>query len=103
MNIKSLALCLPMLAAACTTYTPPEASGLSAVRPYPTAGDVCQIIGESTRVVEYLDDRAILIGCPTHERGAISDRVRDGGELLEVVGSWQLISMPLDVVLGMTL
>ena len=74
-------------------YTPPEASGLRAVRPYPGPSDVCQVIGENALTGKYLDDSAILIGCPFHETGAISDRVSEGGEQLDQIGDWVLISI----------
>ena len=53
--LRSLAglLAPALLLAACTAtapepaYTPPEASGLVAVRPFPGPDDVCQIIGEN--------------------------------------------------------
>ncbi len=59
-----------------TDYTPPEQSGLVAVRPYPNPGDVCQVIGENDVTRDLLDDASLLIGCPKHESGAILDRCR---------------------------
>ncbi|MEP1355319.1 MAG: hypothetical protein ABJX32_04910 [Tateyamaria sp.] len=75
-------------------YTPPEDVGLIDVRPYPNAGDVCVVIGENELTQDYLDDSATLIGCPTQERGAISDRISDGGITLETIGDWVLLSVP---------
>jgi hypothetical protein len=76
-------------------YSPPEASGLVGVRPYPAEGDVCQVIGENALTVEYLDDAAILVGCPESEAGAISDREAEGAQRVDQVGSWVLLSQPL--------
>ncbi len=76
-------------------YSPPEASGLVAVRPYPMEGDVCQVIGENDLTVEYLDDAAVLIGCPETEMGAIADREAEGAQRVGQVGSWILLSQPL--------
>lgn len=80
---------------ACTplaTYTPPEESGLVGVRPYPYAGDVCMVIGESAASVDYLDHTGLLIGCPNHERGAIKDRQTEGATIVGVVDRWTLLS-----------
>ncbi|MBT8474475.1 MAG: hypothetical protein KJO78_03290 [Alphaproteobacteria bacterium] len=75
-------------------YTPPEASGLVGVRPYPGPRDVCQVIGENDLTIDYLDHTELLIGCPAHEIGAIDDRVSEGGVLQTQVGEWMLLSIP---------
>jgi hypothetical protein len=90
-----------LLLAACTatapdpTYTPPEASGLVAVRPFPGPDDVCQIIGENALTNRYLDDSATLIGCPVAEPGAIADRKAAGAIELDRIGDWLLLSVPV--------
>ncbi|MEO1536393.1 MAG: hypothetical protein AAFR73_01580 [Pseudomonadota bacterium] len=75
-------------------YTPPEASGLVGVRPYPIAADVCQVIGENDLTRDFLDDNALLVGCPRHETGAIADRQREGGVIVGQQGSWVLLNVP---------
>lgn len=80
---------------ATNAYSPPEAFGLVEVRPYPTPLDVCSVIGESETTVEYLDDAALLIGCPVSEDGAIADRRAEGAREIDVVGDWVLLSIPL--------
>ena len=75
-------------------YSPPEDSGLISVRPYPDAEDVCQVIGENELTNQYLDDSATLVGCPLHEAGAIKDLDLEGGEIVDLVGNWVLISVP---------
>jgi len=75
-------------------YSPPEDSCLRSVRPYPNTDDVCQVIGENDLTVEYLDDDALLIGCPYHETGAIGDRLAEGVQQLDQIGSWVLLSVP---------
>lgn len=77
-------------------YSPPEESGLVAVRAFPTQGDVCQVIGESDATVEYLDHTQLLIGCPTNETGAIDDRIAEGAQQLTIVGDWTLLNLPTD-------
>jgi hypothetical protein len=76
-------------------YTEPERSGLVAGRPFPSPEDVCQVIGENPLTSNLLDDSAILIGCPKHERGAIADRITDGGRVVAHAKHWTLLSMPL--------
>lgn len=97
-----LILALPLVAtlAACevqedeVVYTPPAASGLVSVRPYPGPLDVCKVIGENDLTRQYLDDSATLVGCPVGETGAIRDRQREGGEIVAQEGAWVLISVP---------
>jgi hypothetical protein len=93
------AIILPALVilTACTpsaSYTPPEASGLVPIRPYPAAGDVCVVVGDSPATQEYLDHTATLVACPLAEGGAIADRLAEGGDLVAIAGDWQLISIP---------
>lgn len=90
----SLAFLLGCAAEPEAIYTPPEASGLVAVRAYPGPVDVCQVIGENALTADLLDHTQLLIGCPTHETGAIADRQSEGAVPLEVVGAWQLLAVP---------
>ena len=76
------------------TYSPPEASGLVALRAYPGPNDVCQVVGESPATAEFLDHTATLVACPMSEFGAIADRVDEGGIGVATVGEWALISIP---------
>ncbi|WP_299967189.1 hypothetical protein [uncultured Roseobacter sp.] len=75
-------------------YTPPEQSGLIAVRPFPGPRDVCVVIGENDLTRPYLDDSATLIACPAHENGAIADRSEQGAQVLDRAGRWVLLSVP---------
>lgn len=72
-------------------YTEPKASGLKAVRPYPTPDDVCQVIGENRVTQELLDDSSLLIACPKHEQGAIGDRRREGAQIVAHAKHWTLL------------
>lgn len=74
------------------SYAPPEDSGLIAVRPYPNADDVCQVIGENALTYRYLDHTMTLIGCPVHEIGAIEERISEGAVQQDVIGRWLLLS-----------
>jgi hypothetical protein len=91
------ALALLTACAPTSQYASPETFGLIGVRPYPGANDVCQVIGENDVTNPYLDDSAILVGCPLSEAGAIKDRNSEGGTIVELVGEWVLISIPDEV------
>ncbi len=82
---SSSALPLPPAPPRRPTYSPPEASGLEAVRAFPGPDDVCQVIGENSLTNDYLDDSSTLIGCPVAEPGAIADRKAEGAT--ELTGS----------------
>lgn len=96
LKISTSLLCTATLLAACSTaYTPPEQSGLVGVRPFPTPESVCMVIGESAATVDFLDHTEKLIGCPSHETGAIGDLIAGGSSRVGQVGSWVLLSEPL--------
>lgn len=75
-------------------YSPPEESGLIAVRPFPGPRDVCQVVGENDTTRDFLDDSATLIACPANELGAIEDRVNDGAVMVARANDWWLLSVP---------
>ncbi|MEJ6403074.1 hypothetical protein [Yoonia sp. 2307UL14-13] len=97
----SLMVTSSLLMTGCTLEEPtpaaasPEASGLVTVRPYPTPKGTCQVIGENDLTVEYLDDAAILVGCPATATDAIAFRLAEGGMQLTQIGEWVLFSQPL--------
>lgn len=70
-------------------------AGLYAVRPYPDPGSVCQVIGESDATREFLDDAALLIGCPSDQQGAIAERMNEGARVVAQVRRWTLLSVPM--------
>jgi len=72
-------------------YTPPATSGLIGLRPYPNPDDVCMVMGENDVTRAYLDDAALLIGCPKHEQGAIGDRWAEGARIVGHAGHWTLL------------
>lgn len=96
MKTAFLSLACVALLAACqpsTSYTPPEDSGLSPVRPYPTDADVCQIIQPTDDVKSYAQNGSTLIACPNHETGAIADRESEGAHVVGQQSAWTILRL----------
>jgi hypothetical protein len=58
---------------------------------FPVSGAPCRRIGESAATVDFLDDSAALVGCPTR-----TDAEKLGGQILKEVDGVTLVSVPND-------
>lgn len=56
---------------------------------YPAPGAPCRRIGESTVTNDFLDDSALLVGCPTR-----ADAEKLGGRILKQIDGVTLVSVP---------
>lgn len=72
----------------------PMSSDLTFVRDYRHDGDACQLVGESAATVNYLDDSADLVACPTDSPDEDSLRAGTRQAPITTVGMYTLYSVP---------
>lgn len=72
-------------------YSKPEQSGLRPIAAFPSAGDVCSSLATQGSTENDIAASVDLIGCPSHERGAINDRIDEGFSVSGVQGAWTLL------------
>ena len=94
--------------------TPPAAASAEFVWPsafqtvgngYPNPGDPCRRLGESALTIDFLDDSAVLVGCPTDAPGSPSTPlISAGGSVVGTSDGVTMISIPQgDANAGMTI
>lgn len=80
--------------AGCTTNsTSLPVSGLQTTGPFPGPNHVCRAVLPSAETLRLTTERNNLIACPSHERGAIADRERDGFNVVGPVRTWTLMQI----------
>lgn len=70
---------------------PDELRLMSGFRAY---DDPCRIVGESAATVDYLDDTRWLVGCPVGSPGIAEVLGSYGGEEVDRIGGYVLLSVP---------
>ena len=95
MSRTKLYLCISGLffAAGClgSQYQAPELSGLEEVGRYPNPNDVCIALDANEVTRRVTKETSGLIGCPTHETGAIKDRVSEDFTRVGVIDGWTIL------------
>ena len=64
------------------------------VRGYRNAADECQLVGESAFTVDFLNDAADLVACPTGGAAMASLMVETGASMLTQTNSFTFFSIP---------
>lgn len=83
-----------VILAGCAQPEPITGPDLPYVRDYRAKGDACFLVGESPDTVEYLDDAADLVACPTDYEGRGVFVVDTGAVEVDTVGAYTLYSVP---------
>ena len=67
---------------------------LNFVRGYRNAADECQLVGETAFTVEFLDDAADLVACPTGSAAMASLMAETGAPAITQTNSFSFFSIP---------
>ena len=92
--------CSLVLAATGCVETAPEVAisepdpELNFVRGYRSDVDECQLVGETAFTVEFLDDAADLVACPTGSAAMTSLMAETGALTITQTNSFSLFSIP---------
>lgn len=88
-----------MVLTGCVETTPDVAISepdpeLTFVRGYRGAADECQLVGETAFTVDFLDDAADLVACPTGSTAMASLMAETGARMITQTNSVTLFSIP---------
>ena len=67
---------------------------LVVVRGYRSASDECQLVGESGFTIDFLDDAADLVACPTGSFAMETLMTETGAQMITQTNSFSLFSLP---------
>ena len=74
-------------------YTNAIDFGLRILKPYPNPDDVCGVVDETSLPTELAAKYGQLIACPKHEKGALSDRIREGAIVVAHAKHWNVLKV----------
>ena len=103
-RIKQLVVCFAVLPAVLfvggCVVSPAEIAvsepdpDLVVVRGYRSASDECQLVGESRFTINFLDDAADLVACPTGSFAMETLMTETGAQMITQTNSFSLFSLP---------
>lgn len=92
--MKRLMITCAVLAGCTPVSSPVDDPELPVIRPYRGEADPCKFVGESSVTVDYLDDAADLVACPSDYDGLADFIVQTGGTEMGQYKNFTLISVP---------
>lgn len=92
-----LLFAIPVALVACEPTTTKTTVELPFGAGYPIAEDLtrCRIVGENDYTNQYLDDQAVLVGCPADAENLGVFVIDTGAQEVDRVGPYILYSVPL--------
>ena len=93
--MKRIMLTCAVLAACTPMPDPTDDPNLPFIRPYRAEGDKCMFVGESAVTVEYLNDAADLVACPTEYEGVGVFVTETGAVQVGTYSTYTLFSVPV--------
>ena len=98
--MTAIGICALVLAASGCVETAPEVAisepdpELNFVRGYRSVADECQLVGETAFTVDFLDDAADLVACPTGSAAMASLMAETGAPIITQTNSFSFFSIP---------
>ena len=98
--IRAICACAFVLTVTGCIETDPEVAisepdpELKFVRGYRSVADECQLVGETAFTVDFLDDAADLVACPTGSAAMASLMAETGAPVITQTNSFSFFSIP---------